>query len=188
MTSKKEETKKKIIAVTAALLDSVENPDDITIRQIAEGAGIGVGLINYHFTSREKLMHEVVSKKMESLAVTLENMDEYKDDPLKYLKNMLINLSDIATENRRLNKISLEYDLLKGDFKTSLYLLPILREIFKGSKSETDLRLIAFQIIVTTQSIYLRQDAFHMLTGINIEIKSERDSLIKSIVDNLINL
>lgn len=186
MTTKKEETKERIIEVTAALLNSVENPDDITIRKIAEGAGIGVGLINYHFTSKEKLMNEVVSLKMESMAGTLENMDEYKDNPLNYLKEMLINMSDVAVKNRRLNKISVEYDLLKGNFKICLYLLPILRKIFRDSKSETNLRLIAFQIIVTTQSIYLRQEAFHMLTGINIAIKAERDSLINSIVENLI--
>ena len=186
MSSKKEETKRRIIEVTAALLNTVENPDDITIRQIAEGAGVGFGLINYHFTSKEKLMNQVVSIKMESLAGTLENLDEYKDNPLKYLKEMLLNMSDVAVKNSRLNKISVEYDLLKGDFKICLYLLPILREIFKDSKSETNLQLIAFQIIVTTQSIFLRQEAFHMLTGINIEIKAERDSLINSIVDNLI--
>jgi AcrR family transcriptional regulator len=186
LTSKKEETKKKILEVTGALLDLVENPDEITIRRIAERAGIGVGLINYHFTSREKLMNEAISAKIESLAGVLENINEYKDDPLNYLKEMLINMSDSAMKNRRLNRISAEYDLLKGDFKICLYLLPILRKIFMHRRSETELRLIAFQIIVTTQSIYLRQDAFHMLTGINIEIKGERDSLINSIVDNLI--
>jgi AcrR family transcriptional regulator len=186
MTSKKEETKKKIIEATINLLDSVEDPDDITIRRIAEGAGIGIGLINYHFISRENLMNEAVSIKMESMAGKLENLSEYQDNPLKYLKIMLIRMSDIAMKNRRLNKIIVEYDLLKGNFKICLYLLPILREIFKGSKSETDLRLIAYQIIVTTQSICLRQEAFHMLTGINVEIKTDRDSLINSIVDNLI--
>ena len=186
MTSKKEETKKRIIEVTSDLLDSVENPEDITIRQIAEEAGIGVGLINYHFTSKEKLMNEVISIKMESMAGTLEKLEEYKGDPIKYLKEMLINMSDVAVKNRRLSKMSIEYDFLKGDFKICLYLLPILREICKGSKSETNLQLIAFQIIVATQSVFLREEAFHMLTGINIEVKAERDCLIDSIVDNLI--
>lgn len=186
MTSKKEETKKRIIEATSDLLDSVENPEDITIRQIAEEAGIGVGLINYHFASKEKLMNEVISIKMQSMAGTLEKLEEYKGDPIKYLKGMLINMSDVAVKNRSLSKMSIEYDLLKGDFKICLYLLPILREIFKDNKSETNLQLIAFQIIVATQSVFLREEAFHMLTGINIEVKAERDCLIDSIVDNLI--
>ncbi|MFT8313731.1 MAG: hypothetical protein ABF633_05675 [Clostridium sp.] len=76
--------------------------------------------------------------------------------------------------------------MLKGNFRVCLYLIPVLRKIYNDSKSETDLRLIAFQIIVAVQSVYLRQEAFHILTGIDIDIKRERDNLINSIVNNLI--
>lgn len=186
MGSKKEETKKKIMEVTIDLLNSMENPDDITVRKIAEAAGIGVGLINYYYESRDNLIKEAVSMKMESMAEIMEKLDGDLSDPIKYLKEMLMTLSDTAMKNRKLNKFSVEYDLLKGNFKVCLYLLPVLREIYNDSESETDLRLIAFQIIVTMQSIYLRQEAFHMLTGIDIDKKRERDNLINSIVDNLI--
>ena len=186
MGSKKEETKKKIMEVTIALLDSVENPDDITVRKIAESAGIGVGLINYYYESRDNLIKEAVSMKMESMAEIMEKLSGDLSNPIKYLKEMLMTMSDTAMKNNRLNKFSIEYDLLKGNFRICLYLLPVLRKIYNDSKPETDLRLIAFQIIVAMQSIYLRQEAFHMLTGIDIEIKKERDKLIDSIVENLI--
>ena len=186
MGTKKEETKKKIMEVTIDLLNSIENPDDITVRKIAEVAGIGVGLINYHYESRDNLIKEAISMKMESLAGIMEKLDGDLSDPIEYLKAMLITMSDTAMKNRRLNKFSVEFDLLKGDFRICLYLLPVLRKIYNDSKSETDLRLIAFQIIVAMQSVYLRYEAFHMLTGIDIEIKRERDNLINSIVDNLI--
>ncbi len=107
-------------------------------------------------------------------------------DPVKYLKEMLTALSDIAAKNHKLRHFSMEYSLLKGDYKICLYLLPVLKKIYNGSKSETDLRLIAFQITAIMQSVYLGPESFHMLTGINVEIKNERDNLIHSIVDNLI--
>jgi len=184
--SKKEETKKRIIEVTAALLNATENPDEVTIRKISEMAGVSVGLINYHYISRENLLHEIVSKEMQSVAGTFEMVDNYEDNPLKYLKEKLIHMSDIALKNRMFNKISLEHDMLKGDFEICIYLVPILKEIFGEYKSETELRLVSFQIIVATQSIFLRQEAFQKLTGINVQIKEERDNLINSIVDNLI--
>lgn len=186
MANKKEETKRKIIEVTSALLDETENSEEITIRKIAEEAGVGIGLINYHFKSRDNLLNEVATIKMQELAGTMEKMDKYVDNPLKYLKDMLIHMSDIAMKDSKLNKISVEFDLLNGNFRTCLYLLPILREIFGSERSEMELRLIAFQIIIATQTIYLKQDDFHMFTGIDIEIKAERDRLINSIVDNLI--
>jgi TetR/AcrR family transcriptional regulator, regulator of cefoperazone and chloramphenicol sensitivity len=186
MGSKKEETKKKIMEATIALLDSSENPDDITVRKIAEAAGIGVGLINYYYESRDNLIKEAVSMKMESVADIMEKLTGDLSNPKEYLKEMLMTLSDTAMKNCRFNKFSIEYDLLKGDFRICLYLLPVLRKIYKDKKTETDLRLIAFQIIITLQSVYLRQDAFHMLTGIDIEIKKERDKLMDDIIENLV--
>lgn len=186
MSLKRDDTKKRILEVTMDLLESTENPDDVTVRKIAEAAGIGTGLINYHFNSRDNLVKEAVTGKMESLAEIIEKLDGDSSNPQKYLEETLIAMSDTAMKNHKLNKLSVEYDLLKGDFRIYLYLIPVLKKIYNESKSETDLRLIAFQLIVTMQGIYLRQEAFHMLTGINIELKSERDSLIKSIVQNLI--
>ena len=186
MNSRKETAKKKLLDATTALLDTTDNPDDITVRKIAETAGVGVGLINYYFESRDQLIHEAVSLKMDFLASIMKNQDDGSSDPKQNIKHILISMSDIGMKDQKMNKISVEYELLNGDFNACLYLLPILRKIYNGQKSETDLRLLAFQIIIAFQSIYLRQQAFHMYSGINIENKSERDCLISSIVDNLI--
>lgn len=186
MSTKKEAAKRKLLEATASLLETTVNPDDITVRQIAETAGVGVGLINYYFESRDQLIHEAVSMKMDSLASFVDNQEEYTNDPIQYLKNLLISMSDIGMKDSKLNKISAEYELLNGDFSACLYLLPVLRKIYNGKKSETDLRLLAYQLIIVFQSIYIRQQAFHMYSGINIENKSERDLLISLIVDNLL--
>jgi AcrR family transcriptional regulator len=186
MVPKKDATKKRIMDVTLSLLENTENPEDITIRRIAEDAGIGIGLINYHFTSRDKLINEVISLKMNSLSGSMIHLEEQIVDPVKYLKEMLIMMSDIAIKNSKLNKISVEYELLHGDFKICLTLLPLLKKIFEERKTDTEIRFIAYQIITTTQSIYLRQDAFHMYAGVNIENKKERDMLLNQLVDNLV--
>ncbi len=186
MSSRKNVSKKKLLDATAVLLDTTDNPDDITVRKIAEAAGVGVGLINYYYESRDQLIHEAVSLKMASLASIMEHQEDSSNDPVQYLKEMLISISDIGMKDRKMYKISAEYELLNGDFGTCLYLLPILRKIYNGKKSETDLRLLAFQIIIAMQSISLRQQAFHMYSGIDIENKSGRDGLINLIIDNLI--
>ena len=186
MSSKKEITKKKIMDTTLYLLDQSEDPDTVTVRRIAEAAGVGAGLINYYYQSRDNLINEAIGMKMTSLAEVMEKSDGDMSDPKSYLKEMLIALSDTAAQNRRLSSFSAEYNLLKGDYKTCLYLLPVLRRVYNNSRPEMDLRLIAYQIIVAMQSVYFGQESFLMFTGINIEIKQERDSLIHSIVDNLI--
>ena len=51
------EIKDKIMDVTIDLIKEADgNVDKITIREIAKRAGIGVGLINYHFQSKKNLV------------------------------------------------------------------------------------------------------------------------------------
>ena len=55
--------KEKIIAVTTELIN--ENQGDlnmVTARKIADRAKVGLGLINYHFGSKERLITECVQK------------------------------------------------------------------------------------------------------------------------------
>jgi AcrR family transcriptional regulator len=186
MSSKKNETKKKLLTATVNLLEVVENPEDITIRKIAETAGVGVGLINYYYESRDQLIHEAISSRMGSVATVMENIEEDVIDPVKYLKEMLITMADIGIKDSKMNKYSAEYELVKGDFSLCLYLLPILRRIFNEKKTEVELRLLAIQIIVAFQSIYLRQEAFHMFTGLDIENRCDRELAINMIINNLV--
>lgn len=186
MSTKKEITKNRIIKSTIQLLEEFENPADITIRRIAETTGIGVGLINYHFGSRDRLINEAISQKISLLADNMTDSLAEITDPILYLKQMLIIMSDLAVKNSKLNKISVEFELLNGDFRICLTLLPILRKIFGDKKTENEIRLIAFQIIVTTQTIYIRQEAFYLYSGINIDHKADRDAMLIEMVDNLI--
>ena len=50
------DAKTKIIHATKDFLDQGVDPDKITVRKIAEQAGVGVGLINYHFQTRDNLL------------------------------------------------------------------------------------------------------------------------------------
>lgn len=185
MGDKSAETKARILKATQRLLEGTD-PEKITIREIAAEAGIGIGLINYHFKTRDNLIREAVGTRLTSMAEIMENLEGDAGNPAEYLKRMLKAMSDVAMKNPKLTRVSVEYEMLKGNYRICLYLLPALKAATRGERSETELRLIAFQIIVALQNVYLRQDAFHFLTGIDIEKKDERDKLIHSIVDNLI--
>ena len=55
--------KNRIIEVTTELIEQHNgNIKDITARMIAAKAGVGLGLINYHFRSKEKLITECVQR------------------------------------------------------------------------------------------------------------------------------
>ena len=59
----KKNVKERIIEVTTGLIEQYNGDTKrITARMIAEQAGIGLGLINYHFGSKDKLITECVQR------------------------------------------------------------------------------------------------------------------------------
>lgn len=186
MVAKKEETKEKIIQATIRMLDETDDPNEITIRGIAERVGIGVGLINYHFDSRENLLHLAASERMTDMAEAFASMKEVQTDPEDSLKTMLKSLVEFGIQYDKFIKISAEYELLKGDFRLCLYLMPALKTIYGGRKTEGELRFIAFQIIISMQVMFIRQDAFYLFTGFNTNHREDRDRLIELMVDNFV--
>ena len=55
------QARNRIIKAAIELLDEHSDPARITVRQIAERAGVGTGLINYHFQTKDNLLQEAVS-------------------------------------------------------------------------------------------------------------------------------
>lgn len=178
--------KDKIIKATIEILNEVGEPDKITIRQIAERANVGVGLINYHFQTKEKLLYTAVSDTMSEMAVQLQmlNADE-NEDPVQKLTTMLIELTDFAARHSKMSLILAAYDLEQGNMETPLYLMPILRKIYGNRKEEIEMRIIALEIITTLQVICTRSEVFKLYSGIDINIKSQRDTLINTIIKSV---
>ena len=56
-------TKEKLIDATFALMEELDDPLNVTSRQIADRAGVKPSMINYCFGSRESLMYQTFQKQ-----------------------------------------------------------------------------------------------------------------------------
>ena len=180
--------KERILAATVALLNQVDDPDRITIRQIAERAGVGIGLINYHFRNRDNLLNEAVMSIVGDVAASWYDPAFHPEvDPETRLRNLLKESSRVVVQYPKFGRISIQYDLLQGEMLTPTLLLPLLREIFAAEKSETELRLIAFQVIIFTQVAFLRADRFRQFSGIDLFDEGQRNAALDLLLDNLLS-
>jgi hypothetical protein len=88
-------------------------------------------------------------------------------------------------QNYEMSRIQVAYDMDQGDLSICYYIIPILKEIFKGSKGDTEIKLIAAALIAAMQSILLKKDAFFRYSGIDLQNSTQREEAIDLILKNI---
>jgi len=184
---KNNEIKEKIIRVTTELIEKSDgNIEAITIRSISEKAGIGVGLINYHFQTKENLIEICVQKIIEDV------ISKFKpgiDEKLSYkerIKMAAKSVIDFLMENQAVSRISIIGDhynpqVLDNTMKTVQGFSSYLKDL---EISDKDKKILLFGFVSTLQTAFLRKDLSKELFGLDFYIKEERDSFIDIIVDS----
>lgn len=160
--------------------------EKITVRQIAERAGVGIGLINYHFKSKDNLLSIAISDVMSETIAGFTYGGTYKNlNPIAKPKAMMKELYMVAGENEKLIRFLLSREIMDGNMQTPLTLIPLLKEIFGSSKDDMQLRIIALQILYPMQVTALNSNAFHLYSGIDINNNEQRSTFIDLLIDNL---
>lgn len=179
-------TKEKILQTAISLLAEQPEPDRITVRDVAREAGVGVGLINYHFHSREELLSQAIGSMMAGMAGNPAKWRAAPDEKAAdSLAAMLKSLYNFAAPYEKLIRFVLIQGIQRGETDAFLYMVPLLREALPG-KDEFALRIVATQILWPLQAASINPDAFHAFSGVDLRDKSQRDRYIDALVHNLL--
>jgi AcrR family transcriptional regulator len=182
-----QDLRQKIIDTAKEMLDETGDVQKITVRQIAQRAGVGIGLINYHFNSKDNLMSIAIGNAMEK---TITDFNKKDDDSLitpdVKLRTLLKELCDTAGRDEKLVRFMILREITEGCMEAPLHLVPIIKEIFGEQKDDIQLRIIALQILQPLQLSGLNPAAFHMYSVVDISDPDQRNLFIDTLVDNLI--
>lgn len=188
----KEKVKEIIINATTELIEqSGGEVKNITARVIADKSGVALGLINYHFESKENLIaicvQRIINKVLMSFAP--DKKDYSADDGLTD-KQRLISFAqqtfDFLFDNYAIIKIS-----ILSDFKdyqpvcNSVYTQIGFRYALRGNIPESKKQLIAFSLVSIMQTAFLTGENSKQVTGYNLFDKTERDLFILDTVSML---
>lgn len=181
------DSKERIMDTMVKLLMERKDINKITTRQIAELAEVNSALINYYYQSKENLVYRAVEFCMENIAKKIFDEDMKDENPVTRLKSMIKAFANFVFENYYLSEIAVSNEIRHGSINTSTTILPLLSEIFEETKTETELKLIALQIIVPMQVMFLNADEYkgHLKKDLfNEELRSE---LLDQMIDNILN-
>ncbi|MGI6608496.1 MAG: TetR/AcrR family transcriptional regulator [Erysipelotrichaceae bacterium] len=179
--------KEKIISTTIDLIRNSNGiVENITIRKIAETAGVATGLVNYHFRSKENLIEICVQKIISNVMKTFPDKETSKE----YLKN---NNQDIASfsanvfkfllNNQEISRISIIGDLSNPNLISNSSVS--YQAIYKAlNKDEPDKirKIKAFIFLATLQSAFLNRDISSDLLSIDFNKAEDFIPFFKDVV------
>lgn len=188
----KDEVKEAIINATTKLIEESDgNVNSITARAIADKGNVALGLINYHFNSKENLITICVQRIINKVLMSFspDKTDYSKDDGLTD-KERLISFAqqtfDFLFANYAIIKISILSDF--KDYKpksNSAYTQLGFSYALRGNIPESKKQLIAFSLTSIMQTAFLTGENSELLTGYNLFEKSQRDLFIADTVSML---
>lgn len=181
--------KEHIMDVTTQLIQESDGDiNQITIRRIAERAQVGLGLINYHFGSKDKLILECIQRIINNVVhcftpeekVYGENDDKYR------LANWAKQVYDFLFENRVISMMSILGDL--QDYRAACNSvntqigLALALDNFTDNKQK---RMLVFTLTSIMQVAFLLGEYSKEVIGYDLYKKEERDLFIDTVVEML---
>ncbi len=185
-------TKETIINVTTELIEmSGGDVHQITSRRIAKRAGVGLGLINYHFGSKENLITICVQRIINQVVMCFSpDQRDYSEKgslaDRERLADWAKQVFDFLFGNRAISYISILGDMQNYKEKSnSMYTqkgfsLAIRSDIEEGTK-----RMLVFMLTSAMQTAFLAGEASKEILGYDLMVKKQRDTYIDKLVEIL---
>lgn len=183
--------KEKIIAVTTELIN--ENQGDlnmVTARKIADRAKVGLGLINYHFGSKERLITECVQKIInEQIRMFTPNDTDggtSVEDDERRLRNWAKQVFEFFYDNRSVSIVSILEDMKSNQpVSNTLYTQKGFERAFYSDMEDKKKKLLIFTLTSTMESAFLQDELVKNRLGFDLSKKKEREKYIDSLIDIL---
>lgn len=183
-----EDVRQKIIDVTIDLINNSDGAiEAITTRAIAEKASIGVGLINYHFQTKENLIETCVQRIIGTVITKFKPAANEKLNVKYRLKLTAKEVADFLIENPSVSRISILSDHIKPQIfdNTMKSVQGFLLGLGDSDMSDRDKKILVFALTSVLQSLFLRRELSKELFQLDFSIKQERDIFIDIIIDNM---
>lgn len=152
--------KEYILMTTVAMLENGFDADVITIRKIAQKANVSIGLINYHYGSKDELLllatNQVIDRVAVSENILLMDMDL---PPKARLRKFLLGMAEIVMRHEAFSNIMMRQEILSNSFTTPNHILNILKEI-QPTATESSLKWLSIVVVAPLQYIFLKKSGF----------------------------
>ncbi len=185
--------KERIIRATISLIENSDGlVENITVREIARKAGVAVGLINYHFLSKQNLLETCVQRIISQFMAGFspdkspEDEGERADKDSHGIGSFTKSVFSFLLKHPEISKISMLGDLSHPDTGSNSSVS--FRAIFKAmpeTEAEDRRRIKSFILLSTIQSAFLNRQISAELLGFDLRLKEDYSRFFRLVADIL---
>lgn len=183
-----------IQAATTLIEERGEHIEEITVREICKNAGVGLGLVNYHFGSKDKLIEICVERIINGIVERFQNMREEAEalssfEKLEYLGNMTL---DFLFEHSAVSRISVLTDMHTpkandNTHRTYAAYLPLVAAC-RPDWDKTTVKRKTFCLITIMQQAFLRYETISKMLDIDLSQKDNRRAFHTQILHDVLEV
>lgn len=179
--------KNRIIEVTTELIEQHDgNIKDITARMIAAKADVGLGLINYHFESKEKLITECVQRIIGKVVTEFQMTEQYETDKER-LTACAAHVFNFLFEHSAVSRVSVLGDLQNYTENCNSVLTQRgFSRSLKNGMSDEDKSMLVFILTAAMQAAFLGNETIRQMLGYDFAKIEDRRAYISKLVDILL--
>ena len=169
-----------------------ERMNDITVREICKRANVGLGLVNYHFGNKDRLIELCVERIVNGIVENFRSIREKTEgftpfEKLDYLGNMTLTF---LFEHYAVSKTSILTDMRmpKEDdntHRTYRAYLPLVSAC-RPDWDESTLERKTFCLIAAMQQLFLRHKVLLSVYGIDLTKAEEREAVHERILRDVL--
>lgn len=189
------DNRESIIQATICLIEEHgEQPNGITVREICKKAGVGLGLVNYYFENKDKLISACVERIINGIVDKFAAIREHTEgftpfEKLDYLGNMTL---DFLFEHCAVSEISILTDMQtpkENDNTQRTYsaYLPLVAAC-RPDWDEGKVKRITYCLITAMQQAFLRRDIISSSQGVDLRDKAERNLFLRQLLQDLLGV
>lgn len=188
-------SKEAIINATIELIkEKGKDIEAITMREISKKADVGLGLINYYFLNKERLIDVCVERIINEIIDKFAVIEEQTKDCTPYEKlERLGNMTlDFLFDHHAVSKISILTDMRTpkendNTHRTYLAFLPLVAECLPQFDDDK-IKRMTYCLITTMQQAFLRQEIIFISQGINLKDAEERRQYHRQMLKDILGV
>ena len=180
--------KENMILATINLIERSEgNIEDVTSRMIAKEANVSVGLINYHFQTKENLVEVSIQRIIESVITAFSMEGKEGLQGISLVIKAAQEVFEFLFNNASVSQISIQGDFMHPqEVDNTVKSIRGFTYLFKQcTRDDMEAKKLAFTLTATMQSAFLRRCESKELFGYDFTSEEERAQFIEELIMRL---